>query len=235
MAKFGDIFEYWKDKAITEDGRIVTEIGYDGYDEKEHDGIETIPVILDCGEPSCFACGASADFYGCKKYDEYLKDDVKKLWDDSNVFHNFERAHILAKSLGGGDKANNMFLLCKECHRDSPDSIYTTEFFRWVFQKRKRGGKFLELFREALEEIERRGILPLFTGNVFGKWKVTTHGGRVEKNSYFAAMVGEAEENTNRIVSGLQFLPEYQRNFIIDALKKEYYKGMEAFVIRRET
>ena len=41
------IYEYWKDKAITKDGREVS------IDSKEND---TIDVVKDWGEPMCWGC-----------------------------------------------------------------------------------------------------------------------------------------------------------------------------------
>lgn len=43
-----------------------------------------------------------------------------------------ERAHIVARSLGGSEDPENMFLLCADCHVNSPDTVNPRAFVSWV-------------------------------------------------------------------------------------------------------
>lgn len=55
--KHFDIFDYWKDKCITDEGNVEIEMGYEGYDETKSNIHNSIPIVEDWGEPQCFACG----------------------------------------------------------------------------------------------------------------------------------------------------------------------------------
>lgn len=43
-----------------------------------------------------------------------------------------QRCHIIPKSLGGLDTADNLFLMCKECHDLAPNTVYRDIFLKWV-------------------------------------------------------------------------------------------------------
>lgn len=81
---------------------------------------------MDWGEPSCWACGRT--WWG--KYDKsVLKGkSVSSGWDKVPL----QRCHIVPKSLGGVDTADNLFLMCKECHDLAPNTIYKDVFLKWV-------------------------------------------------------------------------------------------------------
>ena len=98
-----------------------------------------IPILIDKGELNCWACD--------------MPEELCKL----------ERCHILAESLGGDGYADNLFLLCEECHKESPDTTNRDAFFRWVYKKRKgysnghpNANKILELIDEELKD---RGMM----------------------------------------------------------------------------
>jgi len=69
-------------------------------------GDDTVENILIGEGCECYACGVKS----------------KRL----------ERCHIVPHSLGGSAKADNLFLLCGECHQDNPDTIYADLFYRYV-------------------------------------------------------------------------------------------------------
>lgn len=48
------------------------------------------------------------------------------------VSGNLPRAHIVPHSLGGSSAADNLFLLCRLCHKENPDTIYPDMFFDYV-------------------------------------------------------------------------------------------------------
>lgn len=49
------------------------------------------------------------------------------------------RCHIIPHSAGGEDNPNNLFLLCEDCHINSPDTSNQSNFFRWVYNRRMKG------------------------------------------------------------------------------------------------
>ena len=112
MPSVSIIFDYWKDKAITKDGNIIF--------EEEADYATDIEAIIDWGEKRCMACG------------KYLGDGGY-----TNNKH-IERCHIVPKALNGTFEPSNMVLLCKECHKNSPDCSYPKYMLKWIYLKRTR-------------------------------------------------------------------------------------------------
>ena len=98
------IFEYWKDRHIG------------------------LVRLLDWGEPSCWACG----FHYGTKYDIKRPDaswaEILRCWDRIPL----QRCHIVARGLGGSDKTSNLFLLCRECHDQMPNTPIPEIFFEWA-------------------------------------------------------------------------------------------------------
>ena len=84
------------------------------------------------------------------------------MWDNGYVTSHLERCHILADSLGGKSEPSNLFLMCKRCHAESPDTKNTSAFFRWVYDKRKSFSmgfmNQMTLQRELNKELERREL-----------------------------------------------------------------------------
>src|SRR5262245_26597388 len=89
-----EIFEHWKKRLI--------KLGF----------------LIDWGEPSCWACG----FHYDDKYDIRHSDVSWKVllkgWERIPL----QRCHIVPRSLGGSDKAHNLFLMCRECHDTAPNT-----------------------------------------------------------------------------------------------------------------
>lgn len=145
MASCYKIFEYWSDKNITEKGEVSK--------------TEGVRVVENLHDPSCFACGRPVDrrtVLGWDKYDKELKD----LWSDKNVNSKLQKCHILAKQFGGSDTTDNLFLMCEDCHAESPDTKNSAAFFRWVYRRKKEfshGFNWKKFMFEWESEITSRG------------------------------------------------------------------------------
>lgn len=46
-----------------------------------------------------------------------------------------QRCHIIPLDSGGSNKASNLFLLCGDCHKESPDTLDEYYFFQWLDNK----------------------------------------------------------------------------------------------------
>lgn len=99
-----EIFKYWKNR------------------------IFSYGLFIDWGEPSCWVCG----FHYGSKYDikrsDASWDEIYRCWDKMPL----QRCHIVPKSLGGKDKAKNLFLMCRECHDLAPNTNIPSIFFKWA-------------------------------------------------------------------------------------------------------
>lgn len=148
MSSCFKIFEYWRDKDITKDGRVIIR------PERE-----SLRVVGDEYHPCCWACGRPV------KRSEMFSDEVyarslSEVWSDKNVNHVLQKSHIIARQFGGADVPENLFLLCEDCHADSPDTRNKATFFRWVYRRRNEcvwGFNFKTITNEMKSEIEARG------------------------------------------------------------------------------
>ena len=193
VSRMFEIFDYWKDKCITENGEVKIDYGYEGCDKEYLDSVDSIPVVVDWGEPSCFCC----DGWSGVAVDS-SDDDLKTLWNSRGVTSKLQRAHIVPAALGGNFTPENMFCLCSECHRESPDTVYAQEFFKWIYNRRKNP-KRVTLYKEAVKQCEKEGIYPLFSFDDINIKKCNTHAGGFSDSTYVAALVGAARERTEAI------------------------------------
>ncbi|MFQ6791873.1 MAG: hypothetical protein ACLRT4_03695 [Thomasclavelia sp.] len=134
------IAEYWADKYISKNLEII-----DYYEEG------AIPVIIDRGEPECWACRFFDDkIYDNEKYDKLIKkDNFMSIW-NLRENHYLQRAHIKSKMLGGENIPSNYFLLCKECHEESPDYDDIRYFYAYIRHVRENRNKVLKRRNEEL-------------------------------------------------------------------------------------
>lgn len=91
---------------------------------------------LSLDEPCCFACG-----WFSERWEEKAK-TPRGRWGRARL----ERAHIVPRSLGGPDTADNLLLLCRPCHEDSPDWPDPRQMARWIATRAERPSKQLEAF-----------------------------------------------------------------------------------------
>lgn len=222
MTKFDDVFLYWKDKCITKDGDVLTEYGYKGCNEKILNATDTIVVIEDWGEPTCFACGKCTGFLNIEdeKYLEILNIDddeqfAKKLWGRSDIFKGFQRAHIVPKAMGGSDDADNIFCLCERCHKYSPDTRFKEEFFKWVYNRRNEPN----IFQKAFQRCQSENIFPLFDPKDLNLNNINSHGAFVEDSTLVSGLVGIARERTQKVLKAKHEVLE----IIFESTRKEIH------------
>ena len=152
------IFDYWKDKVILNNGDIKTIS--ESFEKISPD--EYVRVIYDWGEPCCWGCDKPI----IGKYEENREStedvDFQKVWNDKYVARHLNRCHIVPRTLGGEDVPDNLFLMCKDCHEKSPDTVNSGSFFRWVYDQRKThtfGAYKPQIVFERVQEIlSRRGL-----------------------------------------------------------------------------
>ena len=106
---------------------------------------------IDWGEPECWACAYSVDAYPVLEDPEASWSEITKLW---NKHPYLDRAHIIPLAKGGCNCAANLVLLCKECHKQNPDTKSVDLFLKWV-KRRKHWShrKYAETVR-AYEELD---------------------------------------------------------------------------------
>lgn len=182
--RHSQIFDYWKDKAITRDGKIVP------YDDMS---IEAIPVVFDWGEPKCWACGRRIDkVFDYATYEKYLSENVNKIWDYAEVAKNLNKCHIIPHCIGGADEPENLFLLCEGCHIESPDTENPENFFRWIYRRRKsessiNGFIISQMKDDFLYWCAEKGKNPYTAKPEFAN--PIEHGGRCSQSSLVMALV----------------------------------------------
>ena len=188
--RHSEIFEYWRDKAITKDGDVVL--------EKDCNFKGTIPVVYDWGEPECWACGRSVkDVYEYKSYDSILKTDLKEIWNMAKVREKLNKCHIVPHAYGGKDEPQNLFLLCEACHCESPDTINPKNFLKWVYKRRMKeksvnGYVISEIYRDFITDCEEKGKDPHTIK--LDKAVMCQHGGRVSQSTVGMALADTCDD-----------------------------------------
>lgn len=136
-----EICNYWKDKAITKEFKV--KLWSECTDEEEAVKIVDFP-----DEIVCWACGI-LPFYSIDT------ENKEKMW---NQDHLLNRAHIVAQSKGGDDTPSNLFLLCPNCHEESPDTTNPQNFYAWVYYKRQLDN-WVQIYKRELEKAAKiKGI-----------------------------------------------------------------------------
>lgn len=128
------IYSYWKDKAITKHFEVKLWEMCTSEDE-------AVKIIDFTDEIVCWGCGIFP-------YSTSKSKRIEVLW---NQDHLLDRAHILAQSKGGEDIPSNLFLLCPNCHEESPDTTSPKNFYAWVYYKRKHDN-WAQVYRRELEK-----------------------------------------------------------------------------------
>ncbi|MDB5087143.1 MAG: hypothetical protein JWR09_1137 [Mucilaginibacter sp.] len=115
---------------------------------KDEKCYKLLNYIMDWGEPSCWACGKWIESYDS---DPNELEDVFSIWNDHPYL---ERCHIVPKMHGGCNCEANLVLLCRDCHKASPDSKDPNLFIKWVFNRKSHFHYVSVEFKEALEVLE---------------------------------------------------------------------------------
>lgn len=76
-----------------------------------------------------------------------------------------EQCHIIPHSLGGKSEPNNIVLLCKQCHKENPNTISVKDYILWL-KSRKRinktgfyGGYWFERIIISYKEIYQSDLI----------------------------------------------------------------------------
>lgn len=189
--RHSQIFEYWKNKAITPGGQVVE------CSDLEND---LIVVIYDWGEPRCCACGEKiVKVLERNSYKRDLLENIKAIWDYSEVRSKLNRCHIVPRSIGGSERAENLFLLCEKCHLESPDTDNPKNFFLWVYERRIKepcfnGFVISEIVNGFLNACKRKNKDPKTFCKSKMKDKISCHGGNISQSSIIFAMADCCED-----------------------------------------
>lgn len=129
-----EIYNYWKDKAITKNFEVKLWERCTSEDEAVK--------IIECSDGIvCWGCGLLP-------YSTVDSDKIEVLWKHDHLMN---KAHILARSKGGEDVPSNLFLLCPNCHEEAPDTTNPKNFYAWVYHKRK-SDNWVQVYRRELEK-----------------------------------------------------------------------------------
>ena len=107
------------------------------------------------------------DYWETRKYEGYMGTDwdtaTEACWCCGKFTKNLEKCHIVAKMLGGEDKVSNYVLLCKSCHRDSPDFDNPDYMWDWIKNNSEPCYEFFYI-KKVLGEYEKMfGKLPMLS------------------------------------------------------------------------
>lgn len=75
------------------------------------------------------------DKLGDLAYEVILEDDGKSCYACGKPDNHLHACHITPHTLEGEGAPENMFLMCRLCHADAPDTIYPDLFFHYVKEK----------------------------------------------------------------------------------------------------
>jgi hypothetical protein len=128
-------------------------------------------ILIDWGEPSCWACG----FHYGTRYDIKRSDaswrEILRGWDKIPL----QRCHIVSTSLGGSDEASNLFLMCRECHDQSPNTNITAIFFEWAREQSwhvRESGKIRDALRAfGIDDTNADDFEAVLESEEFKSWK----------------------------------------------------------------
>jgi len=132
----GAIAEYWASQQI-EDNPLVEKINRS--------------ISWDWQEPSCWACGLTPlTAMRGQTADEIDYREGEKLFTCWNRARFLEKCHIIPESRGGSSDPKNLLLLCKECHREAPDSINPMFMTSFVVNRGSRLAEECSLIKKLI-------------------------------------------------------------------------------------
>jgi 5-methylcytosine-specific restriction endonuclease McrA len=134
------------------------------------DQLPQLRILIDWGEPSCWACGFH---YGTRhdiKCSSASWQEICRGWDRIPL----QRCHIVARSLGGKDEVSNLFLMCRECHDRAPNTTIPAIFFEWARAQSwdsRESAKILDALRAfGIDELHCEGFEILLESEDFRSW-----------------------------------------------------------------
>jgi 5-methylcytosine-specific restriction endonuclease McrA len=127
------VFDYWMntDKGQKRVNSII-----------QKTGVSPSFICADHDFPECFACGSPMQSFSTRK-------DGMKYWRDLWNKTKLEVAHIIPHSRGGESIPSNLVLLCRDCHRDNPDSLNETFFWKWLCNRPSWTTRRLQAMQEV--------------------------------------------------------------------------------------
>lgn len=177
------IFDYWKDKKLP--GGIC--------------------VLWDYGEPSCWGCSLPIHV----ETPELLKKgDFKTIWNKTSGY--LERCHIIPRSLGGSNDPSNLFLLCSECHIQSPDTDNPEIFMKWIAHRRQNSIGGVN-YQDVINAVKDACVIYKIDFDEFSKFiishdqkklpvNVTTHGFEFSPSTLIMALAQEFVDSKQKAV-----------------------------------
>lgn len=107
--------------------------------------------------------------------------ELKNMW---NACKPLVRCHIVADSLGGNSSPDNLFLMCRACHDEAPDTSFRDVFFKWFefkqennygIQQKNELKKWLQLYLPgfcggSVSEEQCKQVLDIVASDEFMKW-----------------------------------------------------------------
>ena len=156
------------------------------------------------------------DYWETRKYEGDMGTDwdtaTEACWCCGKFTKNLEKCHIVAKMLGGEDKVSNYVLLCKSCHRDSPDFDNPDYMWDWIknnsefcyeyFYLKKVLGEYKKMFGELpmLSDEESKNVSEIIAD--IQKKKAGFQGGS-KGYSTMACVLKEAIDST-KVKGGIE-------------------------------
>jgi len=152
---------------------------------------EHFNYFMDWGEPSCWACGKFISDYDQDTDEQHSTREIFNVWDNHKYL---ERCHIVPVAHGGCNCEANLVLLCRECHRKSPDTLDPLLFIQWI----KNRLEYVQ--KEFMLELENMGYIP---GDEDIRFLCKNHerfveyvrssaipvGGHISKSSYICCLI----------------------------------------------
>lgn len=144
-----------------------------------------------------------------------------KRYNEKNV--GLQRCHIIPLDLGGSNDPSNLFLLCGDCHKESPDTLDEYYFFQWLDNKEsyyvtdqkksiaitqsalKRCDLNLEQFNSICDELGQEGVKD-FIKLAFDELNPTVVGGYCAEYSKLAIVSKTVELITAKHKSNEQII-----------------------------
>jgi hypothetical protein len=141
------IFEYWKER------------------------LPGLGFLVDWGAPGCWACGFR---YGAK-YDVKRSNanwsEIFYCWDKIPL----QRCHVIPRSLGGTNDVANLFLMCRECHDQAPNTSLPDIFFEWAhaqsWDARESAKIRVALDAFGADRLDQQNLSETITSERFELWR----------------------------------------------------------------